>query len=606
MPIPREKGETKDEWMGKCIGIEINNGKDPSQAAAICYAKWEEFGATASTDLPPANIEFESYSDYPDSVKNNAKAVLDWTEKNGWGSCGTGVGKARANQLANGEPISVDTIQRMYSYLSRHEVDLERSKSYSDGCGKLMYDSWGGLSAKSWAHNKLKQLGKIDMAADPACPIATQDIPTNLKNRQKAIDVAHYGPLDPNLPNEDYWIAKAKMFNDSPENAKKARCANCSFFNQTKKILDCIANGIGSETDPYQTIKAGDLGYCEAFDFKCASLRTCDAWVAGGPITDSSPSTNMAKIVKLSKVSFDYDDTLSTAKGKEMAKRAIERGDTVYIISARGDRSGLLNVADELGIPYSRVYATGSNKAKEEKVKELGIDKHIDNNALVVRALPGVGQKFKAKRKVIFNEDFNEETVIEYINRGFSVHIRSARKIQRRDKKVWNKLRAVGLTEDVMVFGEVKDLDKRYGYDLLMTGQDPVLERLKLMGEDASKYKVLNSKRINSIQEAFAAEAELMKSVDLKFVTVKVKYTYEEIEGVPAAKSGSRPFCSHLMSTRRMYSLEEIASLSTTHLSDMGLPEDVFQYRGGFYHNPETNVTTPTCRHYWKANVVVG
>jgi hypothetical protein len=39
MPIERKPGETKDEWMGKCIGIEINNGKDPSQAAAICYAK---------------------------------------------------------------------------------------------------------------------------------------------------------------------------------------------------------------------------------------------------------------------------------------------------------------------------------------------------------------------------------------------------------------------------------------------------------------------------------------------------------------------------------------------------------------------------------------
>ena len=33
-----------------------------------------------------------------------------------------------------------------------------------------------------------------------------------------------------------------------------------------------------------ETIKAGDLGYCEAFDFKCASKRTCDAWIAGGPV----------------------------------------------------------------------------------------------------------------------------------------------------------------------------------------------------------------------------------------------------------------------------------------------------------------------------------
>jgi len=101
--------------------------------------------------------QYESYSDYPESVKNNAKAVLRYVEENGWGSCGTEVGKIRANQLAKGEAISLDTVKRMYSYLSRHEVDLESSKGYGDGCGKLMYDSWGGKSALSWAESKINQ-----------------------------------------------------------------------------------------------------------------------------------------------------------------------------------------------------------------------------------------------------------------------------------------------------------------------------------------------------------------------------------------------------------------------------------------------------------------
>ena len=101
--------------------------------------------------------DMESYSDYPESVRNNAKAVLKYVEENGWGSCGTEVGKIRANQLANGEPISLDTVKRMYSYLSRHEVDLESSKGYGDGCGKLMYDSWGGKSALSWSQSKINQ-----------------------------------------------------------------------------------------------------------------------------------------------------------------------------------------------------------------------------------------------------------------------------------------------------------------------------------------------------------------------------------------------------------------------------------------------------------------
>lgn len=107
---------------------------------------------------------FESHSDYPESVKNNAKAVLKYVEENGWGSCGTDVGKQRANQLANGEPISEDTIRRMYSYLSRHEVDLGSSKGYGDGCGKLMYDAWGGKSALSWAESKIKAIDREKMS----------------------------------------------------------------------------------------------------------------------------------------------------------------------------------------------------------------------------------------------------------------------------------------------------------------------------------------------------------------------------------------------------------------------------------------------------------
>jgi len=107
---------------------------------------------------------FESYSDYPDAVKNNARAALKYAEENGWGSCGTDVGKQRANQLAKGEPISIETIKRMYSYLSRHEVDLENSKGYGDGCGKLMYDAWGGKSALSWAESKIRQIDRQNFA----------------------------------------------------------------------------------------------------------------------------------------------------------------------------------------------------------------------------------------------------------------------------------------------------------------------------------------------------------------------------------------------------------------------------------------------------------
>lgn len=122
--------------------------------------------------------------------------------------------------------------------------------------------------------------------AESKCPLPTQDIKTNLANRQKAIDVAHYGPANPKEPNEEYWTAKAKIFGGSVKEAKTMRCGNCAGFNQTSKLTDCISKGIGS--DAQEVEQAGDLGYCEIFDFKCASLRTCDAWIVGGPITDKT------------------------------------------------------------------------------------------------------------------------------------------------------------------------------------------------------------------------------------------------------------------------------------------------------------------------------
>jgi hypothetical protein len=109
-------------------------------------------------ELESKALKLASYSDYPESVSNNAKRALKWAEENGWGSCGTSVGKRRANQLASKQPITLSTIKRMYSFLSRHAGDLDSSKSYDDGCGKLMYDAWGGKSALSWSKAKIKSI----------------------------------------------------------------------------------------------------------------------------------------------------------------------------------------------------------------------------------------------------------------------------------------------------------------------------------------------------------------------------------------------------------------------------------------------------------------
>ena len=101
-----------------------------------------------------------TYADYPDTAKNNAKKALQHKKDNG-SSCGTRVGWLRANQIANGEGLSEDTVQRTYSFLSRAEVYDQGKYFDEDGkeiCGSIMYDAWGGSAMRDWAEAKFKKI----------------------------------------------------------------------------------------------------------------------------------------------------------------------------------------------------------------------------------------------------------------------------------------------------------------------------------------------------------------------------------------------------------------------------------------------------------------
>ena len=98
--------------------------------------------------------DFESYTDYPQSASNNAKRAIKYKEENGT-SCGTRVGWTRARQLADRKPITRETISRMASF-KRHEQHAD--VPYSEGCGGIMYDAWGGRSGVNWAISKLKEI----------------------------------------------------------------------------------------------------------------------------------------------------------------------------------------------------------------------------------------------------------------------------------------------------------------------------------------------------------------------------------------------------------------------------------------------------------------
>jgi hypothetical protein len=141
----------KDVKSGKYLGLSIE-GMFSDRAEDIEEVEANEILDQIKDML--AKEMLESYSDYPQSATNNAKKALKYKKENG-SSCGTSVGWTRASQLAGRKPLSRDTIARMASF-KRHQQ--HKDVPYTEGCGGLMWDCWGGTSGIEWAINKLKKI----------------------------------------------------------------------------------------------------------------------------------------------------------------------------------------------------------------------------------------------------------------------------------------------------------------------------------------------------------------------------------------------------------------------------------------------------------------
>jgi hypothetical protein len=124
-----------------------------------------------------------------------------------------------------------------------------------------------------------------------ACPLPTQDLELNTKNRNSAIkaDYIQYGPL--NLNDEEYWERAAGHWNTTVDVAKESKCKNCVAFDISERMLECMPGSVQDD---------GYLGYCWMHSFKCHSERTCYTWAAGGPIDTD-------------KVSYDWQERKESA-----------------------------------------------------------------------------------------------------------------------------------------------------------------------------------------------------------------------------------------------------------------------------------------------------
>ena len=156
--------------------------------------------AVALVEQPAIEEEFmyfskqefaETFTDYPEAAVNAAKQGIKRNEAIG-NKCATRVGKLRAQQLANREAISLDTVRRMRSFLirQRDNYELQRNRKNYDACGYISYLLWGGPSALPWAEKTLRQAGEVFVKEeyndlDDACQAGYKAIGLKTKNGRK-------------------------------------------------------------------------------------------------------------------------------------------------------------------------------------------------------------------------------------------------------------------------------------------------------------------------------------------------------------------------------------------------------------------------------------
>ena len=561
MPIEKRKGETRDEFISRCIKVEIDNGKENDQAVAICISKADQEFATVG--------ERGGIVSSPKAPKSNTP------NKNPKGE-GTAKGDASntkgAEVSARVEAILADKVK-------------EFNDRYKD---KIGYGATIG---------QLKSVYQRGVGA---------------------FNVSH----SPKVQSAEQWaLARVNAFlyilkNGRPENPK----------------------------------------YTNDFDLLPKKH----------PKSPDHKKENMAE----TKTSFDFDGVLSTKRGQDLYKST---GGQKWVITARSKTlsKSVYEITDALNIPRDRVIFTGSNSEKIKKIKELGIDHHIDNNPDVISGLPeNIGEKFasgtqsvsdatwssspavsinletyndypeaakknaqtaldwaekngwgdcgtpvgkiranqlakgenisedtisrmaqferhrqnsknelgdgcgrlmwlawggdegiawaqrkleqirKQKstnlakvKKVLIDENVPDDVILDMKNRGFKVYIKSARKIKRADRKAYNRLKSLGLSADWdYVSGSEKDLDRQLDFSLYMSSEDPILDTLLMKSETYQYRQVLHQEPVFSIEDAEMKEKKFFENCQLKFATIRILYQYKVRPDVPDAISGSRPF----------------------------------------------------------------
>ncbi len=130
-----------------------------------------------------------------------------------------------------------------------------------------------------------------------------------------------------------------------------------------------------------------------------------------------------------------------------------------------------------------------------------------------------------------------------------------------------------------------------------------IVKALELPIEDVNNA-IQNLQNAGALDKNFTPTKEGKESIQEPAEKLFIVYEYVKRKGVPNAKSGSRAFCRKMMDLAalgRVYTLSQLEML-VNGFGQTGI--DIFTKRGGWYHNPQTDRTTPYCRHIFEQKLV--
>ena len=145
-----------------------------------------------------------------EGMKVEARKGLDWREEFGRG--GTRIGAIRARQIVANENLSDDTVKRMYSFFSRHEVD-KKGEGFSQGedgypsNGRIAWALWGGDAGFSWSKKEVQKMKNEENRAEPNALKVGDFASWNSaggRARGKIIKIERNGKI--NIPNSDFSV----------------------------------------------------------------------------------------------------------------------------------------------------------------------------------------------------------------------------------------------------------------------------------------------------------------------------------------------------------------------------------------------------------------